>query len=648
MRAHLRGPAGLALTVTAVLAATVTGVPAGAAPAAAVPVTPAAPAGISAARQLLLITGDRLIVSPADGQHDIGVRAARRPDVIITLGAGHQTLEIPAAALPYLGRGLSPDLFEPGALERAESGGRLPVRVTFTRHRPEGGPALPGLTVTRSAPGVTDGYLTPASAVAFGAALRRQYRADQASGRYGSDGLFAGGVTVTLGGAPQPAAISPAASPKTKKTYQLTIRATDLRGRADTGDLALVFSLGSGALELPAPAIFRHGIARFRVPAGHYCASAIFSAGDSVRDVVLPQFAVRARATTVHVRARSATSRFTIRTPRPATEDLEQINVLRRTRAGVPIQLGLAWQGATGWINPIRRAPSIGSLRTYSHATLLSPPRVRHAYAYDLQFPGPPGVIPAQHFTARRASLATVTQRYYQDPPTRKAVWLVWAGTPRVIAAFPFVQFRMPAVVTQYLTAGPRFVWQMFGWYQPHPDITDLVTGQTGDYRAYARGQRLTENWNQYPLHPQPDTAFGGPASLFPAQVSAGRIGSRLELATWPFSDNQFGHLGPGYGDDELMPVTGHYEVDQDGRPIASGSPVGTPISVLTLSSRPSVIRFTLTAARRFTCSRCRPPAGPSGPGGRPRTRRPGCPRRGTAHTERSTTGTCGAARCSP
>ena len=49
-------------------------------------------------------------------------------------------MEIPTAALPYLGRGLSPSLFRVSALEKAESGGRLPVEVTFSGRRP----AIPG------------------------------------------------------------------------------------------------------------------------------------------------------------------------------------------------------------------------------------------------------------------------------------------------------------------------------------------------------------------------------------------------------------------------------------------------------------------------------------------------------------------------
>ncbi len=105
-------------------------------------------------------------------------------------------MEIPTAALPYLGRGLSPSLFQLSALEKAESGGRLPVEVAFSGRRP----AIPGLTITRSGAGRAAGYLTAASAREFGAALCASTPPTTPRGRYGTDGLFGHGVSITLAG----------------------------------------------------------------------------------------------------------------------------------------------------------------------------------------------------------------------------------------------------------------------------------------------------------------------------------------------------------------------------------------------------------------------------------------------------------------
>ena len=103
-------------------------------------------------------------------------------------------------AAAYLSRGLDPSLFEVGALARAESGGRLPVRVSYAG----AAPSLPGVTITSASSGTARGYLTLAGARVFGAALERQFAGDHADAAYGQDGLFGNGVSVALAGAGTP------------------------------------------------------------------------------------------------------------------------------------------------------------------------------------------------------------------------------------------------------------------------------------------------------------------------------------------------------------------------------------------------------------------------------------------------------------
>src|SRR5262249_60714534 len=101
---------------------------------------------------------------------------------LMTLRLGTRVFLVPWAARPYLGGRLDPGLFELSALRHAERGGRLPVQISYRGHLP----ALPGITVTRSAGGTAAGYLTAASATVFGAALARQMVADPSSGTYGT------------------------------------------------------------------------------------------------------------------------------------------------------------------------------------------------------------------------------------------------------------------------------------------------------------------------------------------------------------------------------------------------------------------------------------------------------------------------------
>src|SRR5262249_47411655 len=150
----------------------------------------AAAAGTAAAGQVFLIDGSQLVIRrlPGGGQ-ETAMRAGAGPASVLTLRVGGRVREMPAVAVPYLGRGLDPSLFALGWLERAESGGRLPVRVSFSGRAP----ALAGVTVTGIGPGFERGYLTASGAAVFGAALARQYRADHGRASYGRDGMFAGG-----------------------------------------------------------------------------------------------------------------------------------------------------------------------------------------------------------------------------------------------------------------------------------------------------------------------------------------------------------------------------------------------------------------------------------------------------------------------
>ncbi len=101
----------------------------------------------------------------------------------------------------------------------------------------------------------------------------------------------------------------------------------------------------------------------------------------------------------------------------------------------------------------------------------------------------------------------------------------------------------MPQVQTQYFSAAPKPAVEP----QTLTNLNQFAGGDTDALRGYAGGQQESQNWNAYPLHPAPDTTLGGPTAAFPVQASAARSGNRLNLGFTPFSDNQFGHLGPGF-----------------------------------------------------------------------------------------------------
>jgi hypothetical protein len=555
---------------------------------------------------LTLINGDRLLTSAdGNGRHSSVVLKAPGSGLstsLVTLRSGSQELVIPWAALPYLGRGLDPRLFEVGALRRAERDGRLPVTVRYTGRRP----ALPGVTVTSQAQGLEQGYLTAFSARAFASALAAQMMSDHSHGNYGTDGLFAGGLNISLPGT------APARARPDFKTHTLTVKATNLAGQPDTGDLVQVFNVNDKAVFGVGGEDwlndFYHGSAKYSAPSGTYWAMALFfkfsKRSADLRMDVLPQFTV-AGDTTIRLRARAATSKVTVVTPRRAIFQDRGVTVIRSAHGQVTTGgVDADGAGSTVWVNPTSARPSDGTLQAFTNALLTSPPGRGVPYAYTLNFVGPRGIIPPQHLVARPDSLATISERYYQDVPSQGA-WSVIGGTAAQFEDTIFsalaLPLNLPGRQVQYVSARPAMAWQDRYW-----EFADgLVGGQTDVLRVLHGGQHLDEDWNRFPLHV--GTNIGGPR-FTAALPSAVRAGNNLILDITPFSDNQRGHLGTGYNNG-LLPgshskITGTYALYQNGKKIAGGDAVkaaeggATLFAEQKLSSRSSTIRFVLNAAR--------------------------------------------------
>jgi hypothetical protein len=534
---------------------------------------------------------------------------------VITVGVRGAVYEIPVPDLAFAGRGLDPALFEVGALLGRELGGRLPVVVRYQGRVP----ALPGITITRAGRGAAWGYLTPASALAFGAALARQDRADRARASYGMDGLFGGGVSVSLAGSPAGAAragLRPAAARGTARQVTLTVHGVNLAGTADSGDFAWVFNVdhgvasASGLVGMVKP--FTNGLATFSVPAGHYLVlGSFFQALPSrqARLTVLPQVTV-AGSTTVTTTARAANSRITMITPRRASPTVTQFDLHRVPAKGATFSFQTGGQPL--WVSAASKPVTVGQLQTVTSQLLTSAAGTRVPYVYDLSYEDLTSqTIPPQRFVIHASSLATLRRGYFSAAR-------LWADV-QMNSAYP-IQFQdiigaidldfthIPASQTVYLTAGPRLVW--FSFLTRAVQVTNPFPGLgfftiQSNYASYRPGD-VTDNWNAYPLHPAPNAVQGGPVDFtrpFERAASATRAGNVLTMYVVPFSDNTPGHLGAGLSTSEIGPEpgvidAGTFEVDQNGVKIASGDATGAPAWQATLGSAPATIRFTLDASR--------------------------------------------------
>lgn len=436
------------------------------------------------------------------------------------------------------------------------------------------------------------------------------------SGPLFGDGGTSAGVTSTFCPAPRltrpPSRTrAPVITPGVHRDYPvhtLTVDATDLSGKPDSGGLAWIFdadnlaAFGTGFGEI---GTFHQGVAKFSVPAGHYWAIAEFDVLGATRAVtrvdLLPEFTVD-RNTTVDMAEAGANSKIAASTPRPAVPQDVTFTAFIGDRLGSSVSV--EWFNSLGpiWVSPTTRKPVVGSFQSYTSEQLASPagtPGTR--YAYNLDYAGPPGLVPAQDYRARPSNLATVTERYYQDTRST-ADWTTFGAFPgQALMGFNLYPLSLPGTQIQYFSTAPTLLWSSGYDAFPMPNVP--TDGQDDDtFRVLGPGQHLVVDWNGYPLHPQPDFSAGALGGrLVPLAPAATRSGNTLMLATTPFSDNQPGHLSAGSAAGTR--VAESYEIDQNGVPIASGNPA-EGIAPVTLRSQPSVIRFTLDAARTGTLYR--------------------------------------------
>jgi hypothetical protein len=308
---------------------------------------------------------------------------------------------------------------------------------------------------------------------------------------------------------------------------------------------------------------------------------------------------------TVHLDERAADSQVNMVTSRPAVPVASDFVIWRGDATGLRIGFGLyAPAPVKTWIAPTRTPVTTGTLQTMLNAWLTAPAASATRYEYDLARLWTDGLIPAGRQVVDPAGLATVDTRYFSAEPLAayeaREGWFpdqVGSFPPTVIntnLAEPWIPVSLPQDRTAYLSAGPSLAWAgLLTTSGPEggPDI------QSDSFRTYAAGQRVTEGWNDYPLHPGVNAnplggSFGGLVGTLP---SASRAGDVVTVSVTPFSDNTYGHLG----DFTQTGVTGSYEVDENGSKIDGGTFAQGFYGVQEiLGAAPSTVTLSLDASR--------------------------------------------------
>ena len=229
-------------------------------------------------------------------------------------------------------------------------------------------------------------------------------------------------------------------------------------------------------------------------------------------------------------------------------------------------------------------------------------------YQYNVAYGYTNGLIGSQRHVVRPAGLATVHAAYYSDVPTTgySSRFGVFAPQWNELFGVLFQPMRVPRTETEYMTGNPAVLWS--DSYEQ--SFQNLAGGQTDDLRTFQAGQRLTENWNAYPLHAGYNTNLIGAANVAAALPSASRAGDALTLDVMPFSDSTRGHVGAsgffGGFEGSFGKISGHYLITENGKTIAAGNPLQGAVGPggefhtrVTLSPRPSTVRLVLDATRK-------------------------------------------------
>jgi hypothetical protein len=269
-----------------------------------------------------LIAGGQAVVTTAGGRSSFLVRGTAGAALTYQDAAGDRFI-VPAVAVPYLGKQLSPSLFDVSVLARdgITGGARIPVALRFAPGAKVAAP--PGVTLTWAHGQVARGYVTAASGRRLADALARQDGADTVAGHLKMARRLFGGLTAMTLAAPS---APPAPARPDYPLHILRLQVTDETGKPASNAFLELGNTDDIHREFLVPVPVNNGVARVAVPAGDYSLIASFFENAVSRTVVRNDFRVPAtnKTTTVSTAERSATSAVSVSVPRPARAlDLE-------------------------------------------------------------------------------------------------------------------------------------------------------------------------------------------------------------------------------------------------------------------------------------------------------------------------------------
>jgi hypothetical protein len=523
---------------------------AGLSPATAAPVPTRPATAATGATAVPLVTGDWVQLHTApDGRQTAAILARDRHGLTGSFRTERRNGDLyvlPALVSPYLGRVLDPALFDVSQLARAgytAATSRLPLRLTYRAGAAHH--AVPGVTVTRTQGDTVDGYLTPASARAFGQALAAQVRADAAA-HWPIGGIFAGLTGIRYAGA---AATPPAQPHFPMVTLRITVTGADGLP-VPFGDLVVANT--DDVRKVNGFPFLVDGEARVSVPTGHY--GFLVHTFDLIGDTFVDRFLnvsdyQVSRAQTLALDMRSATVPLAVRTPRAGVVDDAEIDWGRTDANGLTFLAGFAF----GEGFDVRVAPGgtarFGTLNFSSKFHLSSPAGAAAPYTYDLRFSSTGMIPPSLTYQVAPGDLTTLNSRYHADG-RRDAVSVRISFLPWLDFAGGFLlPLAAPGQRVEYVNSRPDVTWLqdyigllVFDFTDVDNPIIIFGAELVDTFRRYTAGTELTVDWARPTLRPGLD--FDAGVSPFPYLCPACRQGDAVGIFLTPVADTVPGHFG--------------------------------------------------------------------------------------------------------
>lgn len=503
-------------------------------------------------RGVTLITGDSIRVRrDSRGRTTLqGLPAARNG-----VGAAFQTIStpthtyvIPNSARPYLGRFLDPALFDVST----PAGARIPIRITYAG---PSAPTVPGVTITSTTAGAASGYLTPASARRFGAALAAQYVTDAKAHFPSRTNLF--GATRVSAETSAPPVASPHYPMRT-----LIIKVLDDHGAPLASGFATVFNTDDFT-RFFSFAMVVDGEARLSVPTGHYGLDTAFSTLDVAGNitgfgvVTKSDYLVSGQNQVLTLDGRTANVPLSIRTPRSAVQSSAEFDLTRRDAAGTGSTTGgyTIFGPGTILVAPAKPLTS-GTLSSSASWNLTGTPLSGTPYAYFLHFPDVPGIPANQDYSITNPQVATFKSRFYVDVAPRAGGIITYPMFPN--AAFSggwSTAVPLPSNLISYVNAAPGAVWftTMFG--SPDP-FTNPFAGAIDDGpRLAPAGTTDAADWGRGPALPNVPVETNGNAASFGFDCPTCRTANQMQIVLALATDSTPGHVRETFSSIDGTPV---------------------------------------------------------------------------------------------